>query len=210
MSTTAIPFPSLRVTAASVIVSAVTLAFLVYWVMVNPAQSKWVLVAVQVACVLALAASLLSLTSRGPRVAKKAWDFWGPVVGFFVCAGLGWCVVALAVPQMILVEGRANIGQRTPAIALEASTQLRANPFNVWGTIRTLDPVFISSPAAADVAVFQRAHEAGVRSEVIDRVLANGIVRYGDDRALVEAMLVAQSNGTANLADLMVEATALR
>ena len=132
------------------------------------------------------------------------------VGGWMVCLVVGMYSVLLAVPQMDLAEAKKNIDGGTPAVALQASAQLRAKPWAISAAAGLLRPVLQSSMDPAQVDLFREARSIGVRGEVVDRVLANGFVHPNDKDELVRALLDHAETNDPGVAALLSRAVADR
>ena len=196
MSTAISPSVSsfLRVVALSVLACAASLGFVTYQAMANPAQAGWLMSAAPMVPLLAMLAILVVLATKGLEVPERprSMPFAALVVGFGLCFVLGWNTIVLAGSQRLATAARANLDGRTPALAEAAAAQLRARPWALWPAMRTLRPTVTGAWAnPADVALFQQAHAAGLRSPEIAHVMANGFTRPGDDQALLKAVVAA-------------------
>ena len=100
-----------------------------------------------------------------------------------------------------------NLDGSAPAVMLEAREVLKANPLQVHRASRIISPLFKrdNSFAPEDVALFQKAHDMGLRSEEIDRVLANGFVRGQDREALIKTLIAAQETAQPGAMGLLAQ-----
>ena len=197
-----------RVSLSGVAAALGSLAFIVYWTINHPGQSTHPLFVSLLISWLAAAVGMVAVMSL-PKNASRALGA-ATVGGWMVCLVVGMYSVLLAVPQMDLAEAKKNIDGGTPAVALQASEQLRAKPWAINAAAGLLSPVLQSSMDPNQMDLFREAWSIGVHGEVVDRVLANGFVHPDDKDELVQALLAHAQSNQPGAAALLARAVAAR
>lgn len=197
-----------RVSLSGVAAALGSLAFIVYWTINHPGQSTHPLFVSLLISWLAAAVGMVAVMSLSKDASRATGAV--SVGGWMVCLVAGAYAVLLAVPQMDLAAAQKNIDGKTPAVALQASAQLRAKPWAINAAAGLLRPVLQSSMDSNQMDLFCEARSIGVHGEVVDRVLANGFVHPDDKDDLVRALLDRAGTNDPGVAALLSRAVADR
>lgn len=157
------------------------------------AADRWVVLPLLLAGSTSFALALLcAFTGYGPaRLTLPA---------AFLCFLALMATISIGPHTRSLKVASENLNGQDPALVSHVSHTVRQNPFNVFAMTQALLPITNSSLRQSDVELFRQAHQAGLSSPAIDRVLANGFVRPDDKNELLIAVLHNNSTDTQTLA----------
>lgn len=186
-STSVYGLPGLSVAGLALIMTSLALS--IYWSIAHPAQSIGAIFGFFVLMLCGVWMSLIPMV----EAQDKRWK--GTTMGAAAALAMALPTILLLTSQLSLLDGRKNLGGKTPELAMEISETLSANPLNLWRVFVLTSDITPASLNSDDWKLFNQAAQAGVKSQEIDRVLANGIVLRGDKEALIGTLLTAaQSN----------------
>lgn len=181
-------FP-LKMSLVCLAINAALLVYVIYQVALYPASNGSIVGFIPFVAIVSMMANLIvfSLYSKSDSVSGRAAIGW--VVGALLWLVLMSQLFPLAMSQVKLTRARANIQGHVPAIAIQASNQLKAQPWNTMAAVTTLRSAVAGTSAASEFSVFQQAARLGVASPSVQRVLANGVVTRDDKEALLTELL---------------------
>ena len=94
----------------------------------------------------------------------KAQDKRWKITACGVAAALAMALPTtfLITAQLSLLDGRKNLGGKTPELAMEISETLSANPLNLWRVFVLTSDITPASLNSDDWKLFNQAAQAGV------------------------------------------------